>query len=285
MPAPDLLLTPQDLTEIVESVSRTLAQVVKSEKDRLAKADDNDADDKPDDSDPAAGAPPAEGSAPSDGAPPGAPGDDALDGPPPAEGSAPADPAGDQPPDPAALKAEYAALPVDQLKMHVEAAQAALAEAMGGGDASAAAGAPPGPPAGAPPGPPAMKSQPSMGGSGGESVKVLKSEVSALGEKLKAKDAELAELKKNLEVATEGLGKLAGAFEAFNGRPMRKALTEPVRKSDEATAPLDPTVVKARLRAKIRDTKLTKSDRENINTYLLDPKKADLVAIANLLKD
>jgi hypothetical protein len=165
------------LKQILAEVEGEIATLLKSEKDKLAKAAEESAggESSPAESAPAesgggdasAGGPPAP-SAPPAGASPSAPPAGPEMG---AAPAAPADPAAagggmdaGAPPSLEELSAEYAKLPPEELKMHYLAAKTALFQVMGAADggAGAAAGGPPGaapspspagaPPAGGPPG-------------------------------------------------------------------------------------------------------------------------------------
>lgn len=271
-------LSDADIESILNEVQDVLATVTKAEKTKAAKLAKSDEDSAGGDDDDAPGA------ADDAGAPPGAdagppPGADA--GPPPgADAGAPpgADPAGDPaaaggPTDPAALQAEYAKLPIDELKMHAEAAMAALQAAMGG----AGAGGPPGPDAGAPPPPdagmaPAMKKEIKVDGNGGS---VRKSE----------KDAEVEALKKSLSETQQIAERLTSAFHTFVTKPMRKAETGvPAPGAKPPEAPLSKSEAVAKLRGKIRDVSLSKKDREVMNAVFVGEKDPLSPDVAHLLK-
>jgi hypothetical protein len=235
---------------------------------------------------PPAGSPPP-GAAPAGAAPAGEPGmEGAPAGEPGMEGAPGGDPAaaGQGPMDPQALEAEYAQLPLEELKAHYLAAKAALyAQMQGGGEQGAPQGAPPaappaGPSAGAPPaGPP--PADPSAGapplaqsaknkfgtgsGSGGELVK-------------KSEDA--------LQAQVDALTKIVSAFV---NKPMQKAITGTtyVAKSEgdaPAAKSLNPNEVTAQLSTLTRSPDLKKSDRDLITGYYEGRTKLD--AIVHLLK-
>jgi hypothetical protein len=165
---------------------------------------------------------------------------------------------------PEALQAEYAKLPVEELKMHFLAAKSALMAAMsGGGDASAdpsadpaAAGGPPGPDASAGPAPAAGPEgsaaapeasagpvDPMMGkkefNSSGNGGQISKSQLDPTLQVIltrldKAEKAasEVTELRKSLATKDAqlaemeaNLGKVAEGFSKIIERPMRKAIT------------------------------------------------------------
>jgi hypothetical protein len=195
---------------------------------------------------------------------------------PPEEGAAPeGDPAGEQGIDPQALEAEYAQLPVEELKAHYLAAKSALFQKMGQGQpgagapqgapppAAGPAGAPPaGPPAGPPEGaPPAFKAEMPSEGNGGFN----KSEADDLRAQLAA---------------------MAKVVNLLAGSPVQKAVTgltymgksEPV----EDKVVLSQQEVTAKLNVLTRDPSLKKSDRERITGYYEGT--VNVSAIADLLK-
>jgi hypothetical protein len=206
----------------------------------------------------------------------------------PAAGDPAGDPASEGPADPAALKAEYAKLPPEELKMHFLAAKEALMEIMGGGgDAAPAPDAPMAPPA---PGPgpeasapaPAFKGEKSMvhaDANGGGSLPIKKSE-----------SDEVASLKAELAETNAGLEALVKAFTNVVGQPMRKAVTNLafVPKTGEAPADqidvskLSSAQITEKLKAVTADQKLSKSDRDLINGYYVRAVSVD--KIAHLLK-
>jgi hypothetical protein len=281
-----------DLESILREVEADFDTAVKNQ--RLRKADDEAVGDDAPGGDAPPDAPPGgdEASAPPPGAggdmpPPGA-------GDPDAQGSAPpgADPAADQgaPNDIEGLKAEYAQLPPEELKMHYIAVKAALFAAMqqGGGagpagpgadpaagaggpppmpgaDPAAGAGAPPPPMAGGPP--PAMKGEmtPSKNPNGGGAAM-------AKAEKL------LADQQKQIEG-------LSTAVEMLLKTPVRKAVTnfDFIRKSEDSNAPtLTRGQIMEKLNEKAKDPKLAKSDRNLINAFCVS--SVDASQIAHLLK-
>ena len=169
--------------------------------------------------------PPHEGSAGPDPSPEGSAADQSMA----------ADPAQDLPVDPQHLQAEYAALPLDALKMHVSAAQAALAILVGGAQSPAASAPAPMPqsaPAAAPASAPAMS--PASGGAPDMAV-ALKSELasqfdtlkkslsSTLAEEIKRVQAQSAEAVAAAEKkSAEAVAKLRESEEA-----LRKAMASP----------------------------------------------------------
>lgn len=275
-------LSNDEIESILDEVQGVLDSVTKSERQKaaLAKAEGSapDADDDGADAGPpAADVPPAAdaGGPPADAAPPGGDpmADPAAAGADPAAGGDPA--AAGAPTDPAALQAAYSKLPLDELKVHAEAAMAALQAAMGG-----AGGAPPaGPPdmggapgAGAPPPmAPAMKKEMKVEGNGGEVVAAKKSE------------KEISDLKKSLAEQGETLLKVTEAFTRFVSKPMRKAETALTPKGPVDGPKLSKSEVQTKLRAKIQDKSLSKKDRELINNVFLNQMAHDDKSLAHLL--
>lgn len=230
----------------------------------------------------AAGAPPAgaEGGVPGEGAPPeGAPGQPGMEG---AEGGM----------DPQALEAEYAQLPLEELKAHYLAAKAALFAAMqGGGDpAAAGAGAPPAgpaagaspsaPPAAPPAGPSASAGAPPMAMSEGKNIAGVSQQGNG-GQKVAVKKSETEQLQEQIEALTK-------IVSGFVNRPMQKAITGTtyVRKSEdfggENRKPMSENEITDKLTKLTRDPNLKKSDRDAINRYYEGAVKID--AIEHLLK-
>jgi hypothetical protein len=279
MSTPDL--TNVDIDAILADVQNTLVTIAKSEKaraEKLAKAvgeeqSKMDADDAneaappmaDDKEDAEASAPEAEGSAPP-ADDPAAPGDEGGEAGDKSNGSM----------DPAALQSEYAKLPLDELKMHMEAAQAALAAAMGGGMAAGApAAGPAGPGAGVGPeasAPPAMK---------GEMKEMMK--VDGNGGKVAKSEAEVASLRKSLEEQGKMLERVIGAFEAVVSKPMRKAETTLTPAAAASAPKLSKSEIAVKLRSKVRDQSLTKNDRELINDFFLNA-NVDVSKLSHLLK-
>lgn len=302
---PKYTIKDSELKSLLDEVEAELVPFLKSQSERLAKASDPDGDGD-EDSSPAgedsAGGPPPEASASapeasaSEPVPPSAEGSAEMPeasaaAPGEAPGEAPgADPAMDQGPlDPESLKAEYAQLPPEELKMHYVAAKAALFELMGqGAGPDAGAGAPPGagagapPPPMAPPGPEASASAPALKaelkaspGNGGDALKVKKSENDEL-EALKKSNAEMNDMLAVLAKAVES--KLVVERKAVTGV---NAITKP------ADAPTDvSTLSKSEIAARINKhamSPLTKNeDRDLINAYLC--KEVSVEKIAHLLK-
>jgi len=281
MSTPDL--TNVDIDAILADVQNVLVNIAKSEKDRaekLAKAAGDDEKSKMDADDAGEASAPAPAAEDDDGGPseesangaeasaspaddPAAPGDEGGEGP---------DAGGAM--DPAALQSEYAKLPLDELKMHAEAAQAALAAAMGGGmgagGPAAGAGAPEASAPAAPP--PAMKGEMKADGNGGQMKPIAKSETT-----------EVAALKKSLEEQGKMLERVIGAFEAVVSKPMRKAETMLTPAAAAVAPKLSKSEMAAKLRSKVRDASLTKSDRELINDFFLGG-NVDASKLSHLLK-
>lgn len=307
-------LKDSELKSILAEVEEEIASLLKSEGDaiRLAKGDG----DEDEGSDPSADSAPTEGSetpseeasepAPGEGAPPvdaapdasatdpsASPAPDASaspDGSPAPDASA--DPAADAGPvDPAALQAEYAKLPPEELKMHYMAAKAALFELMGAGagpDASASPAPSPSPaptaspspapaaspsPSPAPVPPPAMKAEvpatmknnPANGGT----------ESAAVPDAIKKSEEKVAELEKQVEL-------MAKALEVAIGTPVRKAVTSVahVPRTEEPAAPaqeLSKSEVKDRIRKAVSSGKLSKSQKDLLFSYGLGNASFDQV--------
>lgn len=282
-----------ELKALVAEVETEIGALLKAEKDKLAKAhpgEDTSAEIPPDESATASAKPP-EASASASPAPDAsaAPAPDASMPPadasaaPPADASA--DPAADEGTmDPEALKAEYAKLPPDELKIHFLAAKAALMEVMGGAD-DGSAGAPP-PPAAPPAPPPVASASPSappalkaemksVDANGGKELPIKKSEQELQIEALKA---EVTEQKDALE-------KLVKAVTVMVERPERKAVTSTafIPKTDEAAKPLSKAEVMEKLKKVSAAPGLKKSDRDLINGFCVDA--VSLEKIQHLLTD
>lgn len=283
-----------ELKALVAEVETEIGALLKAEKDKLAKAhpgEDTSAEIPPDESATASAKPP-EASASASPAP------DAGSVPPPApdasaapapDASAPAgagDPAADEGTmDPEALKAEYAKLPPDELKIHFMAAKAALMEVMGGAD-DGSAGAPP-PPA-APPAPPPMASpSPSAppalkaemkinaDANGGKELPIKKSE----------QELQIDALKAEVSEHKDALDKLVKAVTVMVERPERKAVTTTafIPKTDETPKSLSKTEVMEKLKKVSATPGLKKSDRDLINSFCVDAVGLD--KIRHLLTD
>ncbi len=138
------------------------------------------------------------------------------------------------------------------------------------------------------PPPPMGKSAMAPEGNGGESMKVMKSEVEALKAKLAKSEAEKLAADTARLKAVEAVGQLAASVEKLTMRPMRKSETMLLGAIGEK-APSAPKLtipqIKERLRVKAQDRSLTKAEREEINKVYLAPEQANPVILANLLKD
>ena len=183
------------------------------------------------------------------------------------------------------LESQYAALPVEELKLHFVACKTALMAALG-----AAGGPPEGstPPAPAPAAPAAPAPQPQMGkkefpvaeGSGGEmksAGKMCKSEqetqlesrLETLEKSVKEKDEYIKTIEEKFSAAAEGLTKL------INSQPMRKSIAGVsfvTREEGVNSAQNTPVLSKAEAIAKCNEISarpdLKKSDRELLNKFV-----------------
>ena len=211
-----------------------------------------------------AGSPAPEASAPAPGPDAGAPaGDDGLapgDAPAPGDDLA-ADDGGGGDLDPEALKAEYAQLPPEELKIHYMAAKAALFELMGGAAGGDAGGAPaPGPDAGAgapPPeasAPPAPAPAPAAGPGPDEAFK-----------------SEIRKSEKALEAKIQSLTK---AVELLAGIPVRKAITGiPALNKSEKKVPTRAEQEK-KVNERIKKGGLSKSEHSKLVSWAWDKNAA-----------
>jgi len=225
---------------------------------------------------------------PAEGTPPAA---DASASPAPADGQAPAgDPAQDQGGSVESLQAEYAALPIEELKMHMLACKAALMSQMAGqGDQGAAPdagmGAPaPGPDAGAAPPAPAPEGTPP----------IQKSEDTALLDRIAALEASNKTLAKSLEDKEKviaGFGTIAARLtEKVTGQRKSVATMASIQKpgselvkSESAEINLTYDQIKVKLNDVTANTKLSKSDRDAVISFVVGSNK-DVSKIAHLLK-
>lgn len=306
----------QELDAILNELESDLNGLLADTQNRLAKAREEDGSPSPGmgsasagSPSASAGGPPAPEGAPEGGAPEAAP---SAEGAPPAgepgmegaapgaeggmgapEGAAPGaegDPAaaGGAGMDPQALEAEYAQLPLEELKAHYLAAKAALFAAMQGGGADAGAGAPPaGPEAGAPPGAgaPAPSPAPSPSASAGAPPMAMSEGKAVAGVSQSGNGGQVTK-KSEAQLLQEQVDALTKIVSAFVNKPMQKAVTganyvaksegEPVRKS------LSNAEVTAKLSELTRNPDLKKSDRDAINRYYEGAVKID--AIEHLLK-
>lgn len=195
------------------------------------------------------------------------------DAPPPADdGSAPAAPAPDAgaaPVDPAAeqgaaltpeaLQAEYAKLPPEELQMHMQACQAAMAALGGGMGAPTPDAAPPAPEAAAP-APAAPAGAPLM-----QSEKKVAAETLSKSE---AKESELA--KAEISSLKEDVEILAKTLKQILETPVRKAITSisDLEKSEDKPSdeykPLAPADFWAKLKEVSKRSDLKKSEKQLI---------------------
>lgn len=323
----NLNVSDQELQAILGELENDLGAYLTATKDKLSKAREEDgtpspgmgsasaspssASGSPSASSPAAegapaGAPPAsasEGGVPAEAAP--------AEGAPPSEGLAPegapaeaapspgAEAGVEAPIDPAALEAEYAKLPPEELKAHYLACKAALFAVMGGGEgASPEAGAPPpaaapspAAPAPSPAAPPMAMSE--MGtevgkdlqaGNGGEGAPTPKPEAAAKAEVSPSASASVTKSEKDeLEALKAQLDTMFKFVNKIVGKPLQKAVTsaEYVAPAGEK-ADLDPKAVTSKLNELTRKPDLKKSDRDLINRFYDGEVKID--AIEHLLK-
>jgi len=290
-------IDPKNLNKLLDEVAADVAGILAKSEKPLAKADPGE--EAPGESTPAGSsaegsAPPeAPGSDPSEG-PEGSPGDAAPEAPQ-GEGQE-GDPAADESAGPEALVAEYAKLPIEELKMHVMAAHQALMQSMpdqGQPDAGAPApDAGQGAPGMAPEGtPPAGTEQPPMGkkeikASPGNGGKIMKSEtdtrLAALEKALAEKDTTIEALKRSMDEAVTGLTN----FVAKSGTvAMRKSIAgiSVVGKpgTEQETTQLSKSEAIAKCNA--LDVKsLKKSDREAVMSFVIG--SAPQSTISHLLK-
>lgn len=301
----------QELMSILDELENDLGEYLESTK--LAKAREEDGSAPADSASPEASAEPS-ADAPPASAEPSAPAPDASaapspEAPPASPEAAPEDPAADQGPiDPAALEAEYAKLPPEELKAHYLAAKAALFAVMGAGAGpDAGASAPPAGPEGAAPAgpsaPPAGPSAPPAGPPAGpegappmDPNMALKSEVPAGknvegvsqsgngGQKATVAKSEDDQKVKQL---TESVERLQKALVKIVGQPLQKAVTAQtyVPKTGDVLVEkknLSKAEVTAKLSEVTRREDLKKSDRALVNRYYEG--SVGLEAIEHLLK-
>lgn len=203
------------------------------------------------------------------------------------EASESSDPAQEESITPEELQAEYAKLPVEELKAHFLACKQALMAVMGGeGGEGSQPPAPPAPEATEPAAPPAPPAPPAPEAT--EPPPVAKSEKSE-GEQLQK--AEVESLKKSLEdqgklVAEQALAleRLSKAFLSVANMPLRKS-AETVEHVGKPT--VEVTLSKSEALTKLnevsRKADLKKSDRQLINQFALG--HVGLDAVAHLLRD
>jgi hypothetical protein len=288
----------EELDAILDDVEAAVKPLLKSERDRLAKA----GEDSP---------PPEEESAPSPEASPeaSAPPEASAGGPPPgpeaSAGGPPPGPdaggAGGPPPeddgfpqDPAQLHAMIAQLPVEQVQALYLASKQVLQAQRGAGGAgpgpeASAGGPPPPPPQASPAGPPAMKAEmrPSPG-NGGKAIKKSENQENDMSQK------ELEEVKKLLKTQAEQMDLQGKALELVLSRvvgaPMRKSMTAVSQaqvkpgSEPETNKQLSKAEISDRLKEKIQAKSLTKKDRAAVYAFY-DSGANDVSKIAHLLKD
>ena len=200
-----------------------------------------------------------------------------------ADASASGDPAAAGQLDPAALAAEYAKLPIEELKVHYLALKEVLVQAMGaqGGDPAAdpaAAGAPPPAASPAPAGPapgaaPAIKAEIGM-----------KEDVKANGENPLHK-AELDTLRTENAALKNSVDTLVKSVKIMVEAPLRKSVIS-VTELPAATPQVDIGAmtrdqVRAKLRTAASNPKLSKSDRQAIVDF--DFGKIDVSKVAHIV--
>jgi hypothetical protein len=216
-----------------------------------------------------------------EGAPQGEPG---MEGAPPAgEPGMEGQPGAEGPVDPAALEAEYAKLPIQELQAHYLAAKAALFAMMGQGqgqEQGAPQGAPP--PSAPPPAGPSAGAPPPAGPSAGAPPQMAMSE----GKQIPAGSGIGGEMSKNESDLQAQVEKLTSVLSLFIGKPIQKAVTGTsyVAKSEETTEvkSITPAQVTAKLSQLTRSPDLKKSDRDLVNGYYEGT--VNVSAIAHLLK-
>jgi hypothetical protein len=286
------------LTEVLEKAEEIPAQeLAKATPGNEAPAEKNPAGSSTSEETPGEGseegstpAPEASDSAPSDSPAESAPPSNAVPSDAPADGAS-QDPAQDGGGSVESLQAEYAALPLEELKMHLLACKAALMAQMvqGGGDGSEGSGpadgampdasAPADPAAeGAAPPPAAPEGTPPMQKS--EIDPAILERLTTLEKSIKEKDEVIA-----------GFGAIAAGLEkAFTKRKSAHSIavlgkpgTEMVKSEDS----IDVTSLKTeqvieRLNTITANGKLSKSDRDAVITYVASPVK-DINKVAHLL--
>ena len=295
------------LDQVSEDVAGILAKAEEDEKSPMAKA--SPGEEAPGETTPAGSS--TEGSAP-EASPEGSPseGPEGSAGDAASEASAPEgseqtqNPATDESAGPEALTAEYAKLPIEELKMHVMAAHQALMQAIGGdgGGQDPSMGQPDGAPAGGPapeatppagPPPEATPEQPPMGkkefkaneSNGG---KIMKSQIElrleTLEKSLADKDATIADLETKFGKAAEGLQKL---IEKSNNVALRKSISgisfdkKPGEVGKEEVV-LSKSEAIAKCNALSTKSDLKKSDRDAIMAFVIG--SAPQSTISHLLK-
>jgi hypothetical protein len=291
-------LDPEKLNKLLEQVSDDVADILaKSESATMAKADPGE--EAPGEETPAGSS--AEGSQPeaapegsAEGSPEGSPAEAQPEAPAGMgdQGSEEQNPATDESAGPEALVAEYAKLPIEELKMHVMAAHAALMQAISGGQPGGQPGqeAQPAPdqsmaPAEgmSPESTPAAGTQPPMGkgeiksspGNGGQ-VKLGKSALEVRLEKL---EKSLAEKEKTIESLNAQVGEAVTGLTAFVKKSSNVGLRKSIAgisfagKPGTEEAKTEKPLSKAEAVAKCNDLTtqkdLKKSDRDLIMSFIL----------------
>jgi len=283
-----IVLEEDEFQKIVAEVEGAMAQIRPAHS--LQKAQDADEDDKgeasaaPEASSPA---PDASASAPAspDASPAPAPDASASAGPAPAPSADPAAPGaegGEEAPETVeTLTAKYDGLEESELKMHYLAAKAALMKKM-----QSAAPAPGASPSAAPPMAPSPSASPAPA-----PAPAMKAEIAAApangGQMLKSEQAEVALAKAQVEQLSQQFQVLARAVELL-AQPQRKAITGInqgfLAKTEESTnkPAMTKDQVLAKLKNRVSDPSLSKSDRNLINKYSVG--SIDVSQIEHLLK-
>ena len=301
------------LDQVSDDVAAVLAKAEEAEKTDLKKA--NPGEETPGEETPSGSS--AEGSAPqaSPKAPEaGSPTETPEESPGEAETPAPAstdeqtqNPATEESSGPEALVAEYAKLPIEELKMHVMAAHAALMQAISSPEGGSPQGASPegtapeAAPGVAPEGSQPEGQEPPMGkkemkssdGNGGKIVKSEKTDLEirleTLEKSLKEKEDTINTLETKFTEATDGLKKFV---EKSDNQALRKSISgisfdkKPGSEEGKSNVTLSKSEAVQKLNALTSDPdrmgKLAKSERESISQYILG--NAPQTVISHLLK-
>jgi hypothetical protein len=298
---PEIIIDKDQIDAVFAEVQTELAKSLNIESALLSKADkDAPAEESEGSGEPAS--PPPDDSAPDEGsAPPpadegSAPPMDEGSAPPPPDASAPdagAAPEGDIAPAPTIeqLQAEYMQLPPEQLKMHFLACKAAAMASMGQDQGSPPAASPAAPPAPAPaaPAPMAMSGKVYSSPGNGGKTKLGKSEAEV---KIESLEKELKLQKDEAQLQSDALMKMVAAVDAKLSTPIRKAVTgvsdlrfiQRTETDDKGEKkPLTKSEVSEKLKSKIREGKLSKSDKDLVESYTVGA--VDVTKIAHLLTD
>jgi hypothetical protein len=109
-------------------------------------------------------------------------------------------------------------------------------------------------------------------------IPVLEAETALLKSELSAEKAKTADLQKKVELAGQFMAQLAAKKSAPKGKAIENL--EVIQKSDEIKVPKTFTKaeVSSILNEKVKDSSLTKSDRDAINAYYLGSKDIKLVS-------